>query len=85
MELLILSKLHWDLTAITAYDYVDHLLETLKSRRARVTTRRLAQEDIDDDMAGPSQEGASSYIEPGHLDSLRKYVSKHFILLISLS
>ena len=26
MELLILSKLQWDLTAITAYDYLDHLL-----------------------------------------------------------
>ena len=30
MELLILSKLKWDLTAITAYDYLDHLLEALQ-------------------------------------------------------
>ena len=30
MELLILSKLKWDLTAITAYDYLDHLLDALK-------------------------------------------------------
>ena len=30
MELLILSKLKWDLTAITAYDYLDHLLNALK-------------------------------------------------------
>lgn len=29
MELLILSKLQWDLTAITAYDYLDYLLTTL--------------------------------------------------------
>ena len=29
MELLILSKLKWDLTAVTAYDYLDHLLEAL--------------------------------------------------------
>ena len=31
MELLILSKLQWDLTAITAYDYLDHLLDELSS------------------------------------------------------
>ena len=30
MELLILSKLKWDLTAITAYDYLDHLMAALK-------------------------------------------------------
>ena len=30
MELLILSKLKWDLTAITAYDYLDHLMIALK-------------------------------------------------------
>ena len=30
MELLILSKLKWDVTAITAYDYLDHLLNALK-------------------------------------------------------
>ena len=30
MELLILSKLKWDVTAITAYDYLDHLLIALK-------------------------------------------------------
>jgi hypothetical protein len=31
MELLILSQLKWDLMAITAYDYLDHLLEMLRS------------------------------------------------------
>ena len=31
MELLILAKLKWDLTAITAYDYLDHLLNALKN------------------------------------------------------
>ena len=30
MELLILSKLKWDLTAITAYEYLDHLITALK-------------------------------------------------------
>ena len=30
MELLILSKLKWDVTAITAYDYLDHLIIALK-------------------------------------------------------
>ena len=29
MELFILSKLKWDLTAVTAYDYLDHLLDAL--------------------------------------------------------
>ena len=29
MELLILSKLKWDLTAVTSYDYLDYLLEFL--------------------------------------------------------
>ena len=29
MELLILSQLKWDITAITAYDYLDHLLDAL--------------------------------------------------------
>ena len=29
MELLILSKLQWDLAAVTAYDYLDHLLDAL--------------------------------------------------------
>ena len=31
MELLILSKLKWDLTAVTAYDYLDHLMNTVTS------------------------------------------------------
>ena len=31
MELLILSKLKWDLTAVTAYDYLDHLMNTVSS------------------------------------------------------
>merc|ERR1712165_631948 len=30
MELLILSKLKWDLTAITSYDYLDHMMNTLQ-------------------------------------------------------
>ena len=29
MELLILSKLKWDLTAVTSYDYLDYLLDAL--------------------------------------------------------
>ena len=29
MELLILSKLKWDLTAITSYDYLDYMINSL--------------------------------------------------------
>jgi hypothetical protein len=39
MELLVLSKLKWDLTAVTAYDYLDYLMDLLvdpdKSRKCQ--------------------------------------------------
>ena len=43
MELLILSKLQWDLTAVTSYDFLDHLLDTLlnpnKNLRAKSNSK----------------------------------------------
>lgn len=50
MELLILSKLKWDLTAITAYDFLDHILERLRgpllSDRAQVDSLRRHTEHL---------------------------------------
>ena len=37
MELLILSKLKWDLTAITSYDYLDYMINSTISKSARGT------------------------------------------------
>ena len=34
MELLILSKLKWDLTAITSYDYLDYMINSLDQSSA---------------------------------------------------
>ena len=34
MELLILSKLKWDLTAITSYDYLDHMINTVSRHQS---------------------------------------------------
>ena len=59
MELLILSKLKWDLTAVTAYDYLDHLLEALHRNNSS-----------DDAEAEDSR-----LLESSHLESLRKQVS----------
>lgn len=41
MELLILSKLKWDLTAVTAYDYLDHLLEQAETLRHSIDLENL--------------------------------------------
>ena len=43
MELLILSKLKWDLTAVTAYDYLDHLLEALHRHNSSDNDSRLLE------------------------------------------
>ena len=43
MELLILSKLKWDLTAVTAYDYLDHLLEALHRNNSSDNDSRLLE------------------------------------------
>ena len=61
MELLILSKLKWDLTAVTAYDYLDHLLDALH--------RNSGEEG--------GEEAGSRLLEASHLDSLRKQVISH--------
>ena len=49
MELLILSKLKWDLSAVTPYDFLEHLLRQLQEDRALAeeqnTSNRLLQEE----------------------------------------
>ena len=49
MELLILSKLKWDLSAVTPYDFLEHLLRQLQEDGALVqeqnTSNRLLQEE----------------------------------------
>ena len=57
MELLILSKLQWDLTAITAYDYIDHILESINQKW------RSSQ-------AGNSS--GSNFIDPRNYETLRR-------------
>lgn len=41
-ELLVLSKLQWNVTAVTGFDYVDHVLERLPWTRRDATVRRHA-------------------------------------------
>ncbi len=70
MELLILSKLKWDLTAITAYDFLDHILERLQQGQ-----------DGADEAAGEG--GDSSPLlgsNRSHLDSLRRH-TEHLVSL----
>ena len=49
MELLILSKLKWDLSAVTPYDFLEHLLRQLQEDGALLqehsTSNRLLQEE----------------------------------------
>ena len=47
MELLILSKLKWDLSAVTPYDFLEHLLRQLQEDeiQEQSTSNRLLQED----------------------------------------
>ena len=49
MELLILSKLKWDLSAVTPYDFLEHLLRQLQEDSALAeeqnTSNRLLQEE----------------------------------------
>ena len=46
MELLILSKLQWDLTAITAYDYLDYLLTTLMTNSSNEKALKSSTEKL---------------------------------------
>lgn len=43
MELLILSKLKWDLTAITSYDYLDFMINTVSSGTSRAAISEPSQ------------------------------------------
>ena len=50
MELLILSKLKWDLSAVTPYDFLEHLLRQLQEEDGALlqehsTSNRLLQEE----------------------------------------
>ena len=64
MELLILSKLKWDLTAVTAYDYLDHLLDALHRNSG----------------GGEEGDSDSRLLESSHLESLRKQVIRMFLI-----
>lgn len=76
MELLILSKLKWDLTAITAYDYLDHLLNALK--------KSIYNDDESEDVSQRSKhvknETASSLNQLLSSDSLRINAEKIILL-----
>lgn len=41
-ELLVLSKLQWNVTAVTGFDYVDHVLERVPWTRRNTIVRRHA-------------------------------------------
>ena len=69
MELLILSKLKWDLTTVTAYDYLDHLLEALHRNNSS-----------DNDA-----EADSRLLESSHLESLRKQVKGKSMIILLIS
>lgn len=66
MELLILSKLKWDLTAITAYDYLDHLLVALQSNSS----------DDDDGNFDDEDDHCVANMAQVDLDSLRRQTER---------
>ena len=65
MELLILSKLKWDLTAITAYDYIDHLLTLLNSPNNTSAS-----------TSNQSHESSSNLLGSERMNSLRQQTEK---------
>ena len=40
MELLILSKLKWDLTAVTSYDYLDYMIHNVQESKLDSQVKR---------------------------------------------
>ena len=72
MELLILSKLQWDLTAITAYDYLDHLLHVLEKSEVNTSNPEEAPVDNDDD----EDEVVHYLLDPAQMGSLRKHTER---------
>ncbi len=66
MELLILSKLKWDLMAITAYDFLDHILERLQRSSCSATPEQQQQ----------TKSCSTLQLEPSHLDSLRRHTER---------
>ena len=77
MELLILSKLKWDVTAITAYDYLDHLLNALKK-----STYSTAKSDNNTKTSNSynTNEHESSFYELLSSDSLKRSAEKLILL-----
>ena len=76
MELLILSKLKWDVTAITAYDYLDHLLNALK----KSIYNSEGSETIAYDNKTVKNEPTSSLIQLLNSSSLRITAEKIILL-----
>ena len=76
MELLILSKLKWDVTAITAYDYLDHLLNALKKSIYNAEE----SETVSYDNKTAKNESFSSLIQLLNSHSLRITAEKIILL-----
>ena len=76
MELLILSKLKWDVTAITAYDYLDHLLNALK----KSIYDNEESETVSYDHRAARNESHSSLIQLLNSSSLRISAEKIILL-----
>ena len=69
MELLILSKLKWDLAAITAYDYLDHLLDA-------VANPEQERDDDDDDHVTSLPVTPSLPLDPNRFGALREQTER---------
>ena len=72
MELLILSKLKWDLTAITAYDFLDHILERLQRRTDTGNKLQQAPQQQEE----PQSQEPLLQLDPAHLESLRRHTER---------
>ena len=79
MELLILSKLKWDVTAITAYDYLDHLLNALKKSSYNAKSDNIA-ESSNSREGYNTNESESSFYELLSSDSLKRSAEKLILL-----
>ena len=79
MELLILSKLKWDVTAITAYDYLDHLLNSLKNSCYTATSDNINQSNNSREGYNTNNSEVSFY-ESLCSDSLKRSAEKLILL-----